>query len=258
MVQSSCTNLPWRRVLGGRARAAARDAGLRARPAKLDLDRPRCARATGDRCSRCLSEATRSCTSSWLPRPVPPTSSLEDVARGLGLGRIRTFIRVTLHQIRPAPFGGSLLVSLILLAEFGTFEILRFQTFTTQIYTGDPDRLLDDGAGCALSCLVLVSLPRAARARRRGRGARASAMAQAQARPAAARRACGSGSGRSQSSAAWPGCSRSPSACRSTRSATGSSRATSSTLPLISTFSRPLDRALQPRLPDWSRSSPRS
>ena len=32
--------------------------------------------------------------------------SLEDVARGLGLGRVRTFSRVTLHQIRPALVGG--------------------------------------------------------------------------------------------------------------------------------------------------------
>ena len=82
--------------------------------------------------------------------------SLEDVARGLGLGRIRTFIRVTLHQIRPALFGGSLLVALILLAEFGTFEILRFQTFTTQIYT-EIQIGFSTTAGCALS-LVLVLL----------------------------------------------------------------------------------------------------
>ncbi len=82
--------------------------------------------------------------------------SLEDVARGLGLGRIRTFTRVTLHQIRPALFGGSLLVALILLAEFGTFEILRFQTFTTQIYT-EIQIGFSTTAGCALS-LVLVLL----------------------------------------------------------------------------------------------------
>ncbi|HEX4520225.1 MAG TPA: iron ABC transporter permease [Gaiellaceae bacterium] len=82
--------------------------------------------------------------------------SLEDVARGLGLGRFRTFTRVTLHQIRPALFGGSLLVALILLAEFGTFEILRFQTFTTQIYT-EIQIGYSTTAGCALS-LVLVLL----------------------------------------------------------------------------------------------------
>jgi len=81
---------------------------------------------------------------------------LEDVARSLGLGRVRTFVRVTLHQIRPALVGGSLLVALILLAEFGTFEILRFQTFTTQIYT---EFLISFSSptGAALS-LVLVAL----------------------------------------------------------------------------------------------------
>ncbi len=82
--------------------------------------------------------------------------SLEEVARGLGLGRIATFRRVTLHQIRPALVGGSLLVALILLAEFGTFEILRFQTFTTEIYT-EFEIGFNTPAGCALS-LVLVLL----------------------------------------------------------------------------------------------------
>jgi iron(III) transport system permease protein len=81
---------------------------------------------------------------------------LEDVARSLGLGRVRTFFRVTLHQIRPALLGGSLLVALILLAEFGTFEILRFQTFTTQIYT-EFQLSFNSASGAALS-LVLVAL----------------------------------------------------------------------------------------------------
>jgi iron(III) transport system permease protein len=87
-------------------------------------------------------------------RTVDP--GLEDVARGLGLGRVRTFFSVTLHQIRPALVGGSLLVALILLAEFGTFEILGFQTFTTQIYT-EYLRGYSTTIGCALS-LVLVAI----------------------------------------------------------------------------------------------------
>jgi iron(III) transport system permease protein len=82
--------------------------------------------------------------------------SLEEVARGLGLGRLGTFARVTLQQIRPALVGGSLLVALILLAEFGTFEILRFRTFTTEIYT-EFEIGFNTPAGCALS-LVLVLL----------------------------------------------------------------------------------------------------
>jgi iron(III) transport system permease protein len=82
--------------------------------------------------------------------------ALEDVARGLGLGRLRAFFRVTFHQIRPALVGGSLLVALILLAEFGTFEILRFQTFTTEIYL-ENQQGFNTAAACGLS-LVLVLL----------------------------------------------------------------------------------------------------
>jgi iron(III) transport system permease protein len=69
---------------------------------------------------------------------------------------VRTFFRVTLHQVRPALVGGSLLVALILLAEFGTFEILRYQTFTTQIYT-EFQLGFSSTTGAALS-LVLVAL----------------------------------------------------------------------------------------------------
>ena len=64
--------------------------------------------------------------------------------------------RVTLHQIRPALLGGCLLVALILLAEYGAFEILRFQTFTTQIFT-EFQLGFNSPAACALS-LVLVAL----------------------------------------------------------------------------------------------------
>jgi iron(III) transport system permease protein len=96
---------------------------------------------------------------------------LEDVARGLGLGRLGAFWRVTIHQIRPALVGGSLLVALILLAEFGTFELLRFQTFTTEIYT-EVQIGFNTPAACALS-LVLVLLGLSilgAEAAGRGRG----------------------------------------------------------------------------------------
>ncbi|MGH2874506.1 MAG: ABC transporter permease, partial [Solirubrobacteraceae bacterium] len=59
----------------------------------------------------------------------------EEVARSLGLGRVETFWRVTLRQARGAILGGSLLVVLVLLAEYGAFEILGYQTFTTEIFT---------------------------------------------------------------------------------------------------------------------------
>jgi len=59
----------------------------------------------------------------------------EEVARSLGVGRIRTFFRVTVGQARGAILGGCLLVALVLLAEYGAFEILGYQTFTTEIFT---------------------------------------------------------------------------------------------------------------------------
>ncbi len=114
--------------------------------------------------------------------------ALEDVARGLGLGRLRAFFRVTFHQIRPALVGGSLLVSLILLAEFGTFEILRFQTFTTEIYL-ENQQGFNTAAACGLS-LVLVLLGLVILAAEAGaRGRRGAARGGPLARPAARGRA---------------------------------------------------------------------
>ncbi len=82
--------------------------------------------------------------------------ALEEVSRSLGVGRIATFRRVTLRQIRPGLAGGCLVVALALLAEFGAFEIVRFQTFTTTIYA-EAQVGFNSPAACALS-LVLVAL----------------------------------------------------------------------------------------------------
>ncbi len=58
----------------------------------------------------------------------------EEIARSLGASRISTFFRVTLAQARRAILGGCLLVALVILAEYGAFEILGYQTFTTEIF----------------------------------------------------------------------------------------------------------------------------
>jgi iron(III) transport system permease protein len=58
----------------------------------------------------------------------------EEVARSLGAGRVKTFVRITLGQAAVAIFGGGILVCLVLLAEYGAFEILGYQTFTTEIF----------------------------------------------------------------------------------------------------------------------------
>jgi iron(III) transport system permease protein len=79
----------------------------------------------------------------------------EEVARSLGVGRVRTFVRVTLGQAKGAVAGGCLLVALVLLAEYGAFNILGYQTFTTEIFSELNGYSF--AASCALS-LVLVLL----------------------------------------------------------------------------------------------------
>ena len=59
----------------------------------------------------------------------------EEVARSLGVGRLRTFWSITLGQARTAILGGCLLVTMVLLAEFGAFDIVVYQTLTTEIFS---------------------------------------------------------------------------------------------------------------------------
>jgi iron(III) transport system permease protein len=80
----------------------------------------------------------------------------EEVARSLGLGPLRTFWSVTLRQSQLALLGGCVLVALYLLAEYGAFSILRYQTFTTEIFT-EFEVGFNTPAAAALS-LVLVAL----------------------------------------------------------------------------------------------------
>src|SRR6202042_1030034 len=82
--------------------------------------------------------------------------ALEESARSLGMGPWRTFLRVTLPQTRLALLGGALLVAVHLLSEFGAFEMLRFQTFTTAIY--DEYRVSFDGPAASMLATVLALL----------------------------------------------------------------------------------------------------
>jgi len=82
--------------------------------------------------------------------------ALEESARSLGMGRWRTFFRVTLPQTRPALLGGALLVAVHLLSEYGAFAMLRFQTFTTAIY--EEYRVSFDGPAASMLATVLVLL----------------------------------------------------------------------------------------------------
>jgi iron(III) transport system permease protein len=60
---------------------------------------------------------------------------MEDTAHSLGVDRVATFVRVSLPLLSPAVLGGSVLVVLTVISEYGAFEVLRYQTFTTEIFT---------------------------------------------------------------------------------------------------------------------------
>lgn len=83
-------------------------------------------------------------------------AGLHEAARSLGMGPWRTFGSVTLRELRPAIFGGCLLVTLALLAEYGAFEIAQYRTFTVEIFT-EFKLGFDAVSACVLS-LVLVAI----------------------------------------------------------------------------------------------------
>ncbi|WP_449374573.1 ABC transporter permease [Arthrobacter psychrolactophilus] len=80
--------------------------------------------------------------------------ALEQSAASLGLGPWRVFFRVILPQLRLATAGGALLVALHLLAEYGAFAMIAFDTFTTAIY--DQFRSTFNGAAANMLASVLV------------------------------------------------------------------------------------------------------
>jgi iron(III) transport system permease protein len=85
--------------------------------------------------------------------------NFEDVARSLGLGRVRCFARVVLPQIWPALGGGALLVVSHMLAEFGALSFLRVETFTTAIYDQYTAEFNNSAAALLSGVLMLICLP---------------------------------------------------------------------------------------------------
>ena len=97
---------------------------------------------------------------------------IEDTAASLGLGPWAVFFRVVVPQLRLSVWGGGLLVGLHLLAEYGLYVMIRFDTFTTAIvdqfqstYNGPAANML---AGVlVICCFALLGLEAGTRGKER-------------------------------------------------------------------------------------------
>jgi iron(III) transport system permease protein len=94
--------------------------------------------------------------------------AVEESARALGSDSVGVFFRVVLPQLRLAILGGGLLIGVHLLAEYGAFAMVRFDTFTVAIFQ-QFQVTFDGAAGSMLAgvlvvlCLVLLVAEAAAR-----------------------------------------------------------------------------------------------
>ena len=84
--------------------------------------------------------------------------ALEDVAASLGYTRWQAFLRVVFPQLRIALCGGGLLIGLHLLAEYGLYALVRFDTFTTAIYDQFQSSFNGVAANMIASVLVICCL----------------------------------------------------------------------------------------------------
>ncbi|WP_102142898.1 ABC transporter permease [Mycobacterium hubeiense] len=87
-------------------------------------------------------------------RRLDPT--VEESARALGSDTPGVFFRVVLPQLRLAILGGGLLIGVHLLAEYGAFAMIRFNTFTVAIF--QQFQVTFDGAAGSMLAGVLVLL----------------------------------------------------------------------------------------------------
>lgn len=98
--------------------------------------------------------------------------AVEESARALGSHSAGVFFRVVLPQLRLALLGGGLLIGIHLLAEFGAFAMLRFDTFTVAIFQ-QFQVTFNGTAGSMLAgvlvvlCLILLAAEALARGRAR-------------------------------------------------------------------------------------------
>ena len=82
--------------------------------------------------------------------------ALEDIAATLGKPPARVFLTVVLPQLRLAICGGALLIALHLLAEYGLYVLIRYDTLTVAIV--NQFQAVYDGPAANLMGIVLVAL----------------------------------------------------------------------------------------------------
>lgn len=88
------------------------------------------------------------------------SASCEEAARACGYSSWSVFWSATLPMLRPAIGAGSLLVALYVLSDFGVVAMLRYDTFTSAIYTQLVGRY--DWSAAAVLGLILVAITLAA------------------------------------------------------------------------------------------------
>ncbi|MBW6472150.1 MAG: iron ABC transporter permease [Anaerolineaceae bacterium] len=81
-----------------------------------------------------------------------------EAARMLGRTPWQTFWQVTIPSIRPGITAGALLVSLDILAEYGTVALLRFETFSSAIFVQLAGRYDRSAASILSGVLILLAL----------------------------------------------------------------------------------------------------
>jgi iron(III) transport system permease protein len=82
----------------------------------------------------------------------------EEVARSLGVGRLRTFWSITIGQARTAVLGGCLLVTMVVLAEYGALDIMSYNTLTVEIFSQLNSSFSVASASALSLVLVVVGL----------------------------------------------------------------------------------------------------
>jgi iron(III) transport system permease protein len=83
---------------------------------------------------------------------------LEEAARAMGRTAGETFRSVVLPQLWPAIAAGSLLVALYVMSDFGAVSIMRFDSFTTEIYVAYRSSFDRTAAASLAAVLVLLML----------------------------------------------------------------------------------------------------